>query len=515
MRNARRILLVVLAAHASLVGLVTPATAATTTVTPEADTYVLRSSPTANKGTASILRVRNDVTRAYVRFDVGALPTGETITSATFRVFATSGPVCSRGGEVLRAASDSWGETTTNWNNQPGVGASLDTVTSWSANSYVSFDVTSAVTGPGKVSFVLRHAPGCSVSSAATFHSKEALNDPELRIETTSPVSCSGIQVVPGDDIDEKINAAPAGSTVCVAAGTYKASQAISPAAGVKVLGQPGASRLLEGRATDPDPVVFIEGTLPEIFEVTTDDVVLSWLDISGSPADSTCIPQCGRGIAAQGSGLRVEFSRIHHNQNEGVGSGNLGTVVFASELDHNGSAVAQGCCASGIKGADGYMITNSYVHDNIGNGVWCDVDCQTPVGFSHSFIVTDNYVLNNDRNGIRFEHGSAVTDAEAAASSALITRNVVVESNASCNRPGGAIEINSASNADVTFNELGGTNTADCAQNGGNGVIVRGARHPLENNDVTDNNLGSAQGYSTPDVIKHSGTGTVARNVR
>jgi hypothetical protein len=211
---------------------------------------------------------------------------------------------------------------------------------------------------------------------------------------------------------------------------------------------------------------------------------------------------------------LRVEFSRIHHNQNEGIGSGNFATVVFASELDNNGSSLAQGCCASGIKGADGFKVTNSYVHDNIGNGIWCDIDCETPDGFSHSFIVTDNYVLNNQRNGVRFEHGNGATDAEAADSSALITRNVVVESNTSCNRPGGGIEVNSSSNADVTFNELGGTNTSDCAPDGGHGIIVRGSRHPLENNDVTDNNLGPARGYSLADVIRHDGTGTVARNV-
>jgi hypothetical protein len=511
--NAGKISLVVAGALAATVGLRSPATAATTTLTPEADAFVVRSQGNSNKGTSSELRIRNDVKRTYVRFNV-TLPIGERVESATLRIFAKTTPVCAQGAEVLRSASDTWGETTITWNNQPALGGSLDTVTSWSANSYVSFDVTAAVTGTGKVSFVLRHAPGCNVSSDATFQSKEALNDPQLVIETATPASCSGIQVAPGDDIDQKINAAPAGSTVCVAAGTYTASESITPAENVKVMGAPGVSRVLEGRATDPDPVVFIVGNVPEIFQVTTNNVVLSWLDISGSPADSSCIPQCGRGVAAHGSGLRVEFSRMHHNQNQGIGSGNFATVVFASELDNNGSSLAQGCCASGIKGADGFQVTNSYVHDNIGNGIWCDVDCETPSGFSHSFIVTDNYVVNNQRNGVRFEHGTAVTDAEAAASSALITRNVVVESNAACNKPGGGIEINSASNADVTFNELGGTNTSDCAPNGGNGIIVRGNRHPLENNDVTDNNMGSAQGYSTPDVINHEGTGTVARNV-
>jgi hypothetical protein len=510
------ITLVVVGALATAVGPLSPATAATTTVTPEADAFVIRSRANSNRGATSALRIRNDVKRTYVRFNV-TLPAGETAVTATLRVFARTAPGCALGAEVLSSASD-WGETTITWNNQPALGEPLDTATSWSANSYVSFDVTSAVSGSGRVSFVLHHAPGCNASSDATFQSKEARNDPQLDIETTTtstPSTCSsGIQVSPGDDIDQKINTAPAGSTVCVAPGTYTASQSISPAENVKVMGTPGASRVLEAGATDPDPVVFIVGNVPEIFEVETDNVVLSWLDISGSPANSSCVPQCGRGIAAQGSGLRVEFSRLHHNQNEGIGSGNFATVVFASELDHNGSTAAQGCCASGIKGSDGFKVTNSYVHDNVGNGIWCDVDCDTPDGFSHSFIVTDNYVTNNQRNGIRFEHGSGATDAEAAASSALITRNVVVENNASCNRPGGGIEVNSASNADVTFNELGGTNTSDCAPDGGNGIIVRGSRHPLENNDVTDNDLGPAQGYSTPDEIQHEGTGTVARNV-
>jgi FG-GAP-like repeat len=94
--------------------------------------------------------------------------------------------VCSLGAQVLRAGADDWGERTITWNNQPLLGAPLDTEPSWSANAFVSFDVTAAVTGSRPVSFVLRHAPGCNVSSDATFHSREAANDPQLVVETDS-----------------------------------------------------------------------------------------------------------------------------------------------------------------------------------------------------------------------------------------------------------------------------------------------------------------------------------------
>ena len=171
----------------AVTGLVAPALGATVTFTPVADAFVNRNQPNDNKGSSTVLRLRGDAKRSYLRFNVAGLPSGESVTKATLRVFATSGPMCAQGAQVLRAANDTWGESTITWNNQPGpTGPVLGSAPSWSSQSYVSFDVTAAVGGPGLVSFVLRHVPGCSVSADATFHSREGPNDPQLVVETAA-----------------------------------------------------------------------------------------------------------------------------------------------------------------------------------------------------------------------------------------------------------------------------------------------------------------------------------------
>jgi arylsulfatase A-like enzyme len=162
-----------------------PATASTTTLTAQADAFVVSSAPNSNRGSAIPLRINDDVKRSYFRFDVAGLPAGESVTAATLKVFTTSVAKCSQGAEVLRA-NDTWDESTITWNNQPGpTGSALAQVTSWTTNKYVNFDVTSAVTGSGPVSFLLRHASGCTPTGDATFHSREGTKKPQLVVQTS------------------------------------------------------------------------------------------------------------------------------------------------------------------------------------------------------------------------------------------------------------------------------------------------------------------------------------------
>jgi 3-phytase len=186
MKPKRVALLVILALLAAALT-PSPASATTTTLVAQADAFVLASAPDASRGNSTPLRIRDDVKRSYFRFNLSGLPQGEAIDGATFRVFATSTRKCTQGAELLRSANDTWGESTITWNNQPGpTGQVLATATSWTANSYVSFDVSSAVTGgTSQVSFVLRHASGCSPTGDATFQSREATNKPQLVVATS------------------------------------------------------------------------------------------------------------------------------------------------------------------------------------------------------------------------------------------------------------------------------------------------------------------------------------------
>jgi calcineurin-like phosphoesterase family protein len=185
-----------LAVTLTIASLPTQASAATTTVGAAADSFVLAARPKANKGTATALRVRNDIEITYIRFNVPALPTGHQVSGATLRVYAPSASKCALGVDVFRAANDTWSETTIHWNNQPGPTGSVLANLAWTTkNSYRAFQVTSAVSGSGPVSFLLRHAPGCSVTSGVPLTSREAgSNQPQLLVETiptTSPPACS------------------------------------------------------------------------------------------------------------------------------------------------------------------------------------------------------------------------------------------------------------------------------------------------------------------------------------
>jgi hypothetical protein len=185
-----------------------PASAAVTTIPANADSFVLSTSPNSNRGGASSLKIRNDAKITYIRFVVPALAGGESVGSATLRVYATTASRCALGVEVLRAANDTWGETTIKWTNQPGPTGPVLASTTWTAKgSYRDFDVTAAVPGAGPVSFLLRHAVGCNVTSDVGINSREAAaNQPQLVVETVStpptPACSDGID----NDVDGLID---------------------------------------------------------------------------------------------------------------------------------------------------------------------------------------------------------------------------------------------------------------------------------------------------------------------
>src|SRR3990172_6213912 len=180
------------------------APAATTTIPAEADAFVVSSNPEVNRGDSTSLgirnqistslRIRNNIKISYVRFNVPSLPTSVEVSAATLRVYATKGSNCPLGVEVLGAANETWGETTITWNNQPGATGAVIASSSWTAAGYIDFDVTSAVTGAGPVSFVLRQAAGCDLTSDALNSRSDVLrsrqastNQPQLVLETDAP----------------------------------------------------------------------------------------------------------------------------------------------------------------------------------------------------------------------------------------------------------------------------------------------------------------------------------------
>jgi len=149
--------------------------------------------PTSNYGSEPYIRVRLTATRdydSYLKFNVSG--TGGQVSSATLWLYAYDGGA---DGGTLHVASNNylnsttpWTESGLTWDNAPGMGTLLDSAGSVADDSWVAFDVTSAITGDGTYSFGLSNQDGTSVF----YYSKEAANfQPRLEIQTGSGAGVS------------------------------------------------------------------------------------------------------------------------------------------------------------------------------------------------------------------------------------------------------------------------------------------------------------------------------------
>lgn len=154
------------------------------TLTLVADAKVKSTSTSRNYGTESTLRLRGGRPewRTYLKFDVAGL--SETVTSAKLRLYVTdegSLDGSSVDGGTIYVVDNSWIETGVTWSNAPPIsGSPLDSVDSITSGTWVEYDVTSAVSGNGTVSFGMTSQS----KDSALFSSKEGDNPPELVVST-------------------------------------------------------------------------------------------------------------------------------------------------------------------------------------------------------------------------------------------------------------------------------------------------------------------------------------------
>jgi hypothetical protein len=278
--------------------------------------------------------------------------------------------------------------------------------------------------------------------------------------------SCSGVAVGSSANLVSTVSNASSGTTFCLQSGTFSiGSAAVKPKDGDKLIGvAPTVGTNDSISATSK-----IVGTGAQIIDVgNAKNVDLENLDVSGATGTSTCSPQCGRGIS-QGNNLSVAYSRIHNNAATGIGGGGSGGLFSHLEVDHNGSSPFTSCCAGGIKSAHPFTVDSSFVHDNVGNGVWEDV-CGT------SLVVTNNTLSGNTFSGARYEHN------QSCSGSATITGNLVTNNNLAANGGAAGIAINSVGGATVANNTLGGNIKA--------GIKVGGTRGPVTGTSIHDSTL-------------------------
>jgi acid phosphatase type 7 len=149
------------------------------TFTAAADSYVCTSTPAANFGSQTQVRIDGSpATRTVLRFTVTGV--AGTVSSAVLRVYANT--TQSTGYDVYPIADNTWGETTVTDANAPPFGAvKLGSSGKIAAGSWTSVDVTSAISGNGTYSIGL----STTNSTAVSLSSREGANPPQLTITWT------------------------------------------------------------------------------------------------------------------------------------------------------------------------------------------------------------------------------------------------------------------------------------------------------------------------------------------
>jgi hypothetical protein len=259
---------------------------------------------------------------------------------------------------------------------------------------------------------------------------------------------CNGKRVAPDANLHRVIDG-ESGKTFCLSRGTYRIGKSpLTPGRNVVIWGSKG-TRSSRGAINAPTKIV---GSARTAIVKAGENNTFRWLDVSGSRPGGSCQPDCGRGIRSN-AGTIVAFSRLHHNSNNGIGSGIPAKVtVRFSELDHNGRDTFKGTYG-GLKQAattnGGVLeVTHSYVHDNTGVGLWVD-RCQLRM------VVKHNRVVRNSRDGIRWETSMRPGECpNTRTRSAVIHNNRAKRNGTDPTEPGDAgIEIRNSPNADVAYN--------------------------------------------------------------
>lgn len=212
-----------------------------------------------------------------------------------------------------------------------------------------------------------------------------------VRATFSVPSGCQGVDVRPGrGTLNRAASARGKGTTFCLRSGTYTITAPVRPQDGDTFVGRGRKATFLVGN-----------GTVRNLFdgEALSHFFVRS-LNIRGAHGTRACAPDCGRAFKPA-AGITLRNVRCHHNDNLCIGGGGgYPTIVLGSRIDHNGLVRAfRGVSAAGIKQVAGRMVVRgSRIHDNYGNGLWCD-KCDGGL-----MLVEDNVIRDNIRKGINYE---------------------------------------------------------------------------------------------------------------
>jgi hypothetical protein len=344
----------------------------------------------------------------------------------------------------------------------------------------------------------------------------------ELLNLTTAESTCSGKTVAASEDLDAIVNADPAGAatTFCIQAGTYYLSQTLVVGTGDKLIGETGITKTA-GSVKYAEPVVKIRNaaSLSRLISVSGDSATLKWLDVAGAVGEyddtktqATCAnwgdiankcPEAGTGVGVGAGnadgGLLIQYLRVHNNDAVGIGNAK-GRVLNSEFFSNTEKGDFLGFTGAAVKGGTEYEAANNYVHDEQGNGLWCDRGCDDdPARGANGFWVHDNLLVDNARAGVRYEH---------SATSALIENNEIHGNSYAANR--GGVSIRDAQNATIRNNVFGPATIAGVNYRANDVAAIRATdsgrtdRRNLRKVEIVDNALDGEkiQGCKLPDNV-------------
>ncbi|MGZ8594589.1 MAG: right-handed parallel beta-helix repeat-containing protein [Actinomycetota bacterium] len=311
-----------------------------------------------------------------------------------------------------------------------------------SAPSANPWDTSTIANGDHQLSAQVFLSTALSSASSVTFSVSNSTPPPPSPSPSTTPApagSCDGVGVPSGASIQAAIDADPVGTTFCLS-GAYDVAQPIEPKDGMSFIGVPDAT----GRRPTLRPVGSVE-TGFELKRAGAEGVTIKGLDIAGF---SITAIDCWIGMVARANYL-------HHNLRNGLGCGLESTssnvLVQNNDIAFNGSAGELGINGGGMKFTKtcppgsaigcGVTVRGNHVHDNIGNGIWFDID-------SAGDLIRGNTVERNTRKGIFYE---------ISFGPALIVDNVSRDNGLEGRRHSdGGIVVVSSKNVTIRSNTLG-----------------------------------------------------------
>jgi len=321
------------------------------------------------------------------------------------------------------------------------------------------------------------------------------------------------VDVPCSQDLDAIVNADdPTTGTLFQLEGpcTYTVDTTVELNEGDEITG-PQGTFIERGTALDPEPTVTIVGKQQVSNVIRAKGTVrLEWVKIIGGTGEYS---SDGSPIAGTGSALAMGMASntsslyaVHITGSDAAGITNAHGTFDSIELDDTTQdSNFLGFTGSGLKAITEVEVRNSYIHDNQGNGLWCDVFCHDSSSHLNGFWIHDNLVVNNGRAGIRFERVGDVADAGEA----LIENNEVHGNSLKLSR--GGIDIRDAQNALVRNNVFGATTIAGVAYlPNTSGVAIRTTnsgrpdRPNLFNVEIVGNVLNGevTEGCELPDEI-------------